>query len=122
MKKTIVSLLILSVLFAALSGCAKQIPTSAGAKEKMEKAGYDVFLDRIELLELDGYQDRQLVKLRAESNGETVLEAYFFRTKADADRFFKLRQEDLRSNVEAFHKFDHVICRGTAKAMEDFLR
>ena len=122
MKKTLFCLLLLALCLAVLSGCVVRIPTSADAKEKMEKAGYAVTLDRLELLDVNGYDDDQLVKLTADQDGEIVLEAYFFRNKKDAELFFKNRQRDLRSNVEAFHKFDHVICRGTASAMEDFLR
>ena len=122
MKKTLFCLLLLALCLAVLSGCVVRIPTSADAKEKMEKAGYAVTLDRLELLDMNGYDDDQLVKLTADQDGEIVLEAYFFRNKKDAELFFKNRQRDLRSNVEAFHKFDHVICRGTASAMEDFLR
>ncbi len=120
MKRFTVLFFFVLVFPFLLAGCFRRLPASAGAREKLENAGYTVTVRKIEMLASEAYTDGQIVMLDAE-NGEKSIQIYFFRTKADTDKFYRSKREDLQKNVEAFHKFDFLICRGSAAAMEDFL-
>ena len=121
MKKIVLLLILVSVCIPLLCGCAT-VPTSKDAKIKMEDAGYTVTLTRFNEAASEDYEEKQIIQLNAEKDDEFFLQAYFFRTKADTDRFFREKQESLRRDVEAFHKFGYVICRGSAEAVADFLK
>lgn len=112
--------LLLVVLAMLLTGCVIRVPTSQVAREKLENAGYTVSVDKIAGSET-GDNGEQVILLNAEKDGINVLQVYFFTSKQDTDHFFKDHSLDLRSNVEAFHKFGYVICRGTSDAMAEFL-
>lgn len=120
-KRACSCVLLLFALTIILTGCVTYVPNSADAKAKLEDKGYVVSLHPVNTEPLEAYGDDQLILLNAEKDGVVVLQSYFFRNKEDTDRYFKERGTMLRSDVEAFHKFGYVICRGTAEAMEAFL-
>ena len=121
MKKTLVFLLAVLFVLPFLFGCGVTVPTSQEAKEKLEGMGYEVTLDLMDEAALEGYEKKQVVILNADKDGEFALQAYYFQTKADTDRFMAEKGGLLRKNVEAFHKFGYSICRGTEEAVEALL-
>ena len=122
MKKALVLILAVLVVLPVLAGCGATVPTSREAKEKLEALGYTVTVELLDESVLGGYDKKQVAVLNAEKDGEFALQAYYFQTRGDTDRFMEEHAGLLRKNVEAFHKFGYSICRGTEEAVEALLK
>ena len=121
MKKGVLSILVILACVFLLTGCVTRVPNSEAAKAKLEQAGYSVSVGPFNGEAYKEFTDGQVIHLHAEK-GDAFLEAYFFRSREDTDLFYEKHGISLRSGVEAYHKFGYVICRGSASAVEDFLR
>ncbi len=119
MKKFSIILLIL-IMLVSMPSCTTTIPNSADGKEKMEALGYEteIYVQHGEAVSALGIQ--QVTFLFCDKEDD-FLQAYFFASKEDTDKYYKENQRSLESDVEVIRKNRYSIYRGTKAAAEDFL-
>ena len=118
-KLSLVAMLFVAVL--SLAACAPKDP--AGAKEKLEEAGYSVVVDGTVtpgLLKVFGVKGVKSVITA--SNGEEVVQAYYFEDKASAkDAMSKLAEWAENNGKESnFKRSGKWLYAGSEQGMKDF--
>jgi lipopolysaccharide export LptBFGC system permease protein LptF len=119
--KKIFSLMLAACFCLFLAACKTTvIPTSAEAKEKMEKLGYLCTVNVQYGEEVATYGITQVTILTADQDDEYI-QVYFFANQEDTDRFFQQKAATLTDGVNIVKKNRYSIYRGTEKAIGDSL-